>query len=603
MTSVQSPISPRASSALEAIAVVAPGAESGKARGGRGTMGARGRGIGRRLRGGASGTRRGTGGVDDGGAVENTGEAPPPCTGEVAVAPRNKPPGKSGGMIRLVRSGFAVPAADAETPDSTSTTSEVLADESAPATDNTAGSEALAIPVSGALFANVDATLPQNCNALMWHAIVKGDLDALKSFVALGVLTTGRLLDTNGHTIFWNAVAFQQPAAALWLLQEFPPEGGEGVGVDLSEVHARRGDSLVHLCLYMTDFTAQAAELFRIIFLARSKSNEPLVPYRDANKNGQNFLHVAAARLNFWVIHFALANCPKAAALFHNKDNTGYAPADILLHRTEEVTGTLPFRTTPPPPPWPRAPMPSWCPFSQHRPRPCSAVGGAPPAFADVALEVEDRAAEGGVARTMAHRVVLAANSRILDSLVRGLALGGTLRLDGLCCRSGVVLDSVLTFLYSGELTECSFFSNGFLLWQLLCLCAQYALPPPLTNFARRSLLRVLRDKQHAAVVPVLLQASDHVGLTLDETTFVACTYLTNLGLGFYCDSGAASIDKVEVLLAALIEVERFVLTPVQMPPSTPDNGSSGAAAALASHHAPNSPPLATSAAECRVLR
>uniref|UniRef100_A0A7S4RQ62 BTB domain-containing protein n=1 Tax=Alexandrium monilatum TaxID=311494 RepID=A0A7S4RQ62_9DINO len=383
-------------------------------------------------------------------------------------------------------------------------------------------------------------------NEGLWTAVVQGDLPTLERLTNQGSLTSGRLMDHNGHSILWNSVAFQQPQVALFLLRTFPPSDSSPTGINLAEVHARRGDSLLHLCLYLSDFTAAAAEVFRRVFRA---GDQPQAPRELANQHGQTFVHVAAARLNFWVLRFILSNALDTAALFQRRDSMGHTPLDILLRRYVEDEGALPARPNPLPP-LADARLPEWSALSRYTP--CCNGNAAPPPFADLVLEVEDHSAPDGVAQVHAHRAVLAANSGVFHEQFRSHPLGEPLRVDPRCCRSAEVLAVVLGFMYSGELA-CPFEQDGFLLWQLLCLCAQYGLPQPLTTYARTALVHSLSSARHAPVVPVLLQAVDKVGLTSEEGLFAACIFLDN--------PEAAPIPggfegKAQVLLSALAEVE-----------------------------------------------
>ncbi|CAK0798923.1 unnamed protein product [Prorocentrum cordatum] len=173
-------------------------------------------------------------------------------------------------------------------------------------------------------------------DAAVWRAVVKGRLPKVQELAARGQLTSGRMQDHNGHSVFWNAVAFQQPEVALWLLRRFPP--GPEPGVDLAEEHARRGDTLLHLCLYLTEFRGPAAEVFSAIFAS------PEVRRERANEGGQTFLHVAAARLNFWVLRLVLSRAPELVGLFCARDKHGLSPTDALMRRVGEVSGAVPDR-------------------------------------------------------------------------------------------------------------------------------------------------------------------------------------------------------------------------------------------------------------------
>merc|ERR1712226_327962 len=103
-----------------------------------------------------------------------------------------------------------------------------------------------------------------------------------------------------------------------------------------------------------------------------------------------------------------------------------------------------------------------------------------------------------------------------------------------------------MDFLYSGVL-NCGFADDAFLLWQLLCLCVQYALP---------ALVHVLVNPMHAPVLPALFFAADKVGLTPDERCFAACVLLKNpaAALGSIGDGPSRTEGAVHLLLAALAE-------------------------------------------------
>jgi len=91
--------------------------------------------------------------------------------------------------------------------------------------------------------AESSASVPQNGDCYqvsdqrLWHAVVEGNIKMLEELANQGVLSSGRVSDHNMHSVFWNAVAFQQLHAALWLLKRFPPDAVGGV--DMREVHAR----------------------------------------------------------------------------------------------------------------------------------------------------------------------------------------------------------------------------------------------------------------------------------------------------------------------------------------------------------------------------
>lgn len=405
----------------------------------------------------------------------------------------------------------------------------------------------------------------------VWRAVVKGKLPKVEELAARGQLTSGRMQDQNGHSVFWNAVAFQQPEVALWLLRRFPP--GPEPGVDLAEEHARRGDTLLHLCLYLTEFRGPAAEVFSTVFAS------PEVRRERVNENGQTFLHVAAARLNFWVLRLVLSRAPELVGVFCAKDKDGMSPTDTLMRRVGALSGALPDRPSVQAL-GPEARLPSWSPLASFRPRVRRTMGfEAAPPFADLMLEVEDMSAEGGVARAAVHRVVVAVGSRRLHQHIRELPAGATFRLDPLCCHSGEVLDAVVSFLYSGEVGDLP--QDAFLLWQLVCLCTQYALPAPLAEYARTALVSVIDEPRHAPVAPVLMQAADKVGLTAEERGFVARAVLRFPAASAGTEGPPGGKARPQALLAAITETEALVFGPQPARPKAAGAGGSPLAPAL----------------------
>jgi len=156
-----------------------------------------------------------------------------------------------------------------------------------------------------------------------------------------------------------------------------------------------------------------------------------------------------------------------------------------------------------------------------------SGPGGDEPPLVDVLLEVEDPEADNGIALISAHRVILGACSHVFRQLLRKLPEGEALRLDPVCCRSVEVTMVALRFLYTGNVV-CNFATNGFLLWQLLCLCTHYKLPELLTTYTRTALLHALGDSRYAPVIPFLLQAREKVGLKREDVFFVSVVFLSS---------------------------------------------------------------------------
>ncbi|CAE7516584.1 Rab23 [Symbiodinium sp. CCMP2592] len=171
----------------------------------------------------------------------------------------------------------------------------------------------------------------------LWQAVTEGDLRKLQDLVAAGLLHSGRVVDVNRHSIFWNALAFQQIKVAAFLLHHFPP--GSAKGIDISEVHPRRQDTLLHLCLYIRDFSAAAAELFQQLYLGIGHvwNKAALQAYRSRPTATQDtFLHCAAARLNFWVLRYALSSADAVYMLQH-RNCSNQSALEVLMLKLSEV--------------------------------------------------------------------------------------------------------------------------------------------------------------------------------------------------------------------------------------------------------------------------
>jgi hypothetical protein len=114
----------------------------------------------------------------------------------------------------------------------------------------------------------------------------------------------------------------------------------------------------------------------------------------------------------------------------------------------------------------------------------------------------------------------------------------------------------MLNFCYEGEVSL-SFEKDAFLLWQLLCLCVQYGLPAVFTAYVRSALVISLRDSRHAAVLPVLLNAANNVGLTPAESCLVADQFLSSP------DAALAGVEgesrRVQVVLIVLGIIGKYL--------------------------------------------
>lgn len=385
----------------------------------------------------------------------------------------------------------------------------------------------------------------------LWQAVTEGDLRKLQDLVAAGLLRSGRVVDVNRHSIFWNALAFQQIKVAAFLLHHFPP--GSAQGVDISEVHPRRQDTLLHLCLYLRDFSACAAEVFQQLYLGigHAWTKAALQAYRSRPTATQDtFLHCAAARLNFWVLRYALSSAD-AVYLLQHRNCSNQSALEVLMLKLSEVHRS-------PSPSLVQAPQEAERPFvdfGKYLPTTDGSQDSREPAFADVELEVED---SGEVCRVPAHRAILGAASSVLHEQLVRCAPGRPLRINPLCCHSKQVLLTALGFLYRSRL-HCNFSEDGFLLWQLLCLCTEYDLPKPLWRYAKAALLAAVTQTRYAPVLPVLLEARAQVGLDQEEAAAISYALLCHHEVGL---KGMPIEEQSQVILIALGIVEHYVLEP-----------------------------------------
>eukprot|EP00746_Dinoflagellata_sp_MGD_P009622 gnl/MRDRNA2_/MRDRNA2_119612_c0_seq1.p1 gnl/MRDRNA2_/MRDRNA2_119612_c0~~gnl/MRDRNA2_/MRDRNA2_119612_c0_seq1.p1 ORF type:complete len:773 (+),score=127.03 gnl/MRDRNA2_/MRDRNA2_119612_c0_seq1:83-2401(+) len=394
------------------------------------------------------------------------------------------------------------------------------------------------------------ATLPFNASmqtsesyADLWRAVVKGDVWSLEALWSQGILRSGDIKDPNGHTVVWNAVAFQHPEAALWLLKKFPP--GQPGGADMSEVHERRKDTLLHLICHLENFTRLAAELFRICF----RYSPPEI-HEKRNATGQSFLHIAAVKLNFWVLQFSLAHASRLVpGLLWAEDHLGLTPIGAIQRHFAAVGGAkedkdwacsvcsylnnkllayceaceTPRKDTMPAARRVSIPhvvrqLPNWMELAGFRP-----TGAAEVPFSDLTLEVDD--ADRGLTVFQVHRVVVAANSQVFhEQLLQLPPDDEKLRVDSRFCGSGEIMGAALHFMYTGEVPH----ELQMHLWfPLLRFAVAYRLPDALVEYARASLVASLEDAAYRSQAPDVLRESRRLGLTETELQAAAAALLS----------------------------------------------------------------------------
>lgn len=396
----------------------------------------------------------------------------------------------------------------------------------------------------------MQATLPMKHStkisesyADLWRAVVKGDIWSLEALWSQGILRSGDMRDPNGHTVVWNAVAFQHPEAALWLLKKFPP--GQPGGADINEVHERRQDTLLHLICHLENFSRLAAELFRTCF----RLSPPEIREK-TNATGQSFLHIAAVKLNFWVLQFSLAHAPASVpGLLWAEDHLGLTPIGAVQRHLAAVGGAnedkewscsvcsylnhkllayceaceTPRRDTMPVASRVSVPhvvrqLPAWIELAGFRPR-----GAAEVPFSDLTLEVDD--ADRGLTVFQVHRVVVAANSQVFhEQLLQLQQDEAKLRVDSRFCGSGEILGAALHFIYTGEVPH---ELDTYLWFPLLRFAVAYRLPDALVEYARASLIASLEVPAYRSQAPDVLRESRRLGLTETELQAAAAALLS----------------------------------------------------------------------------
>eukprot|EP00746_Dinoflagellata_sp_MGD_P139358 gnl/MRDRNA2_/MRDRNA2_72831_c0_seq1.p1 gnl/MRDRNA2_/MRDRNA2_72831_c0~~gnl/MRDRNA2_/MRDRNA2_72831_c0_seq1.p1 ORF type:complete len:852 (-),score=142.18 gnl/MRDRNA2_/MRDRNA2_72831_c0_seq1:62-2617(-) len=378
---------------------------------------------------------------------------------------------------------------------------------------------------------------------VLWKAIVQGDVPVITALAKQAVLPSGQATLDQKVTVFWNALELQQLEVSYCLMQLFPPSDSTGRGVDVLEVHPETGNTVLHMICSCDRFTHQTAELFQAIFTVTPASHRTFL-----NIRGETFLHIAARRLNFWILQFAVSQgLPKDVA---TGELTPLMQVEMAIRQRKGplVVPNKPGRLL--------SNVPSWFQLAKLAP---TRVGDKPAPFHDVTVELQD--SKLGIVAMHAHSVVLAGTSPVIRSLISDTASGDgqsslrILKIEPQYCSSSQVLFTALKFLYAGEFC-CDFEEDGSLLWQLLCLCLKYQLPQPLRQCALLSTLRALTLTRNAAVVGVLLRGAQQIGLHPQEQQFVARC--------FACTSKAylavEEAKRVKTLQIALALLEKSVM-------------------------------------------
>lgn len=311
----------------------------------------------------------------------------------------------------------------------------------------------------------------------LWHAVHIGN-EALVSRLIQQGQCNGRQKDASGHSVLWHAIAFGHIGIALLMLDSCP--AGEPGGVDASEVHPRKGDTFLHLLCQCRPFTKETAGLFK-----RVAEAVPAALFSKANANGQSFLALAAASLNFWVLKHVALRYPEQMK--------------VLICSTEADQGKPPLRQLLQSLPNPRQPgFPQSAKIPEHfavasmlSP---DSTGRVP--FADIAFDVTT--GPDTHSRFLAHRVVVGAQSPVLLKELETLPLvelpqegitAAVFRVDRRISKD--VWRAVLQFFYTG-MVHCPFVKDPAKLVELFRAAAIYKLPKALLDLAQAALFPLL---------------------------------------------------------------------------------------------------------------
>lgn len=398
---------------------------------------------------------------------------------------------------------------------------------------------------------------------LLWHSVTKGDFAAVVAIMQHGGLPSARVCDPQGHSVFWDAVAFHQADIALLLLQHFPPANSD-VGVNLGEAHERTGNTLLHMAAKMQPFSQSAKQLFVELF-----ESMPQALTAQRNFNGQTFLHMAAANMNFWLLRFALQH--GLVGLISEKDDADWTPRGLLAHAlaAKRVAEYPPVRGLP------EADMavslPPWCRLGTFQP---PKPGAAPQPFADCAVEVKD--AKRGAMRIHAHRVILAGCSSVFRKELDALrppsgeldntapSIGACRRpheapnlvhVDPSCCSNVDIVHHVLSYLYKADVSWCGSCDASDLM-QALCFVHKYGFPRTLVVRLQDALLRSLSGEKSHALIPLIFKQAENLGFGGAAQLYLARRFICNdRGWDMTSEADACALlqtafTKLEILFA-----------------------------------------------------
>lgn len=371
----------------------------------------------------------------------------------------------------------------------------VTADRAAPTTQSAAGAATVANRGGQRYVA-------PSGSAELWHAVHVGDLASVQRVVESGGCD-GATRDASGHSVLWHSIAFAHMGLATYMLDTFPP-GSSEKSVEVTEIHQRKGDTLLHLICQSKAFGADTAHIFK-----RLAAATPDEIFQRVNHSGLTFLQIAASALNFWVLTFMLRNFPQQAKALI------CMPQQAPLRNMSEAISqpTAPTFTMPKP-------------FPEHfhiaemlQPDESGVVP-----YADVAFDVGPD--EGGPAagRFFAHRIVVASESPVLMEKLAKISLtklehenvqAAIVRVDARISKE--VWRTALQFMYTGAINA-PFQNDVQKVVELFRACVAYQLPQPLLDFAQSCLYPLLpvAPPQLALQVFSLCAGSTSEGMTVD---------------------------------------------------------------------------------------
>lgn len=326
----------------------------------------------------------------------------------------------------------------------------------------------------------------------LWHAVYIGDCEAVKKLIDVGACNA-KMRDASEHSVLWHAIAFNHANIANLILDMFPPDTENGV--DLSEIHQRKGDTFLHLLCHHRNFGPEVARLFK-----RVSAGVPAALFPKVNCNGVTFMQVAALSMNFWVLTFVARNYP-----VQSKNLLIMTNHNPMRNLAEVLPKPVPPNFIPP------DKLPEHFRLSDMLQQ--DEDGSIP--YADLAFDVGPDKDRVAACRFMAHRVVVMPQSPVLfdvlqktplKELVREKTHAAIVRIDPLISQE--VWRCVLQFMYTGAIT-CPFGTDVEKIVELLQACSLYKLPEPLRDFTQFCIFPLLPKSSPAVVLRVFETAWD----------------------------------------------------------------------------------------------